>query len=188
MEESSLATAGQNGIDSLQRLQAEMPPALARKEEELYAIISGLRMSPLKKLIYLYDFIDELYGFAAKYTPCRKGCSHCCHYRVSISSLEADYIEKKAGVKSRKKQPFSILKSYHGAPCPFLENGSCSIYDARPYPCRTLVSMCGTAHWCHPQKSNGAALKILVFSEVVRSYEHVVNISGSPIFDIREIF
>jgi uncharacterized protein len=81
--------------------------------------------------------------------PCRKGCDHCCRHLADVPhatkeewqqaqiALKLLAPEKQKDIAARIAQ----LTETSSKPvvCPFLdqENGSCSIYEARPTACRT---------------------------------------------------
>ncbi|WP_158658206.1 YkgJ family cysteine cluster protein [Agarilytica rhodophyticola] len=93
---------------------------------------------PLDLLARLYDFMDEYNRFVATFAVCERGCSACCEIPVNVSRLEAEYIHRKTG---RAIYNNIIAKSGH-SPCPFLaESGNCSIYQYRPYNCRTFHTL-----------------------------------------------
>jgi Fe-S-cluster containining protein len=88
---------------------------------------------------------------------CRAGCDHCCHQVVSITPPEAlaivEYLRKTlaqdelARVAARvsraheQTRGLSVSERYSSDhPCPFLESGRCSIYEARPLACRGMNS------------------------------------------------
>ncbi len=83
------------------------------------------------------------------YAACRHGCSHCCHISVSVPETEARLIAKKTGTPlSEPLAPRTVWEDgtettdrYFGVACVFLKNGRCSIYEHRPFACRTLVNM-----------------------------------------------
>ena len=65
---------------------------------------------------------------------------------VSVPRSEAMLIGKMTGKRvSEPSVTFPIdqppAKSFVGSPCPFLTEGSCSIYAHRPLLCRTLVNL-----------------------------------------------
>ncbi|MCE5279222.1 MAG: YkgJ family cysteine cluster protein [Planctomycetaceae bacterium] len=106
-------------------------------------------------------------------SPCRKGCSACCYYLVSVSPPEArviasrvmampprlrraieDRIEKAALTLLRRPAPrgadASQLSAWYRSldlACPFLKDDACAIYDDRPLVCREH-SVVGTPKKC----------------------------------------
>lgn len=97
-------------------------------------------------------------AFAERYqTPgiaCRAGCANCCHFRVSILSVEAIGIAKHLRANRTPDEVEAILQAVrdyadtiaslpveerirYRLACPFLgEDMACSIYPARPFACR----------------------------------------------------
>lgn len=84
---------------------------------------------------------------------CRSGCTWCCHFSVDVRAVEAfsilDYVERtlpaeeKARVHAEIRTNSTTLKDMddmermrHNIKCPFLSQGRCSIYEARPQTCR----------------------------------------------------
>lgn len=111
-----------------------------------------------------YEAIDALLqaflersGADGKPAECKKGCDFCCHQPVFAVSHEMlylkDYIsqnispDKQKGFidRSREKSLLTLNKTMEqqqciSHPCPFLENNSCSVYEARPMSCRIYLS------------------------------------------------
>jgi Fe-S-cluster containining protein len=100
---------------------------------------------------------------AAGAAPCQKGCDSCCHVPVLISRAEAEGL---AAVSKRKlrSSPVGAIRldeqlaqsmsgegrsaeienswRHHvGTPCPFLAEGACSVWEARPLACRYYYSL-----------------------------------------------
>lgn len=88
---------------------------------------------------------------------CHKGCQWCCHQAVYANSYELHFLSEKIKVRfspenvsklqetveakctaTSKMNEEEILK--YKSPCPLLENGACSIYEARPMACRIYLS------------------------------------------------
>ena len=114
--------------------------------ESLYAAIDGLN--------------DSVVALAARQNmrvACHKGCHWCCHQAVYANSYELHFLSEKiksqfsqekisewieaAEAKSAitSKMDEEQISTYK-APCPLLENGACSIYEARPMACRIYLS------------------------------------------------
>ena len=173
--------------NNFNRLVAEIPVRLSEREDQFANKIERMKTNPAKKLESLYSFMSELYLFASKYTPCKKGCSGCCHYSVTVSEVEIVHIEKHA--KKKRNKVISPKKDFHGSPCPFLEKGVCSIYEARPFVCRKHVTLTSTNTWCNPDNSNNETFPLLQFSSVNDAFDHIRRESASfEIFDIRQVF
>jgi len=179
--------AAQHARATYEEILSRLPPALRQKEEELFAWYLRHKGNPLTKLQALYSFMASLFGAIETHTPCRKGCSACCHYPVSVSELEIAFIEKTTGI--RRKKGVAGGNPAHGTPCPFLRNGSCSIYAARPFVCRKHITLTKTAYWCDPARANLNAFPMLRFSEVERVFQAIRAEAGeSSVCDIREVF
>lgn len=169
------------------RLMASLPTRLSEKEDRLATQIMRAKTNPATKLESLYSFMKELYEFASKHTPCKKGCSGCCHYSVTVSEIEIAYIEKHTQTKRRKE--FLDKRDFHGSPCPFLKHDACSIYEARPFVCRKHVALTATNTWCSPEISNDEQFPLLRFSEVDKAFDHIRREGASfGIYDIRQVF
>lgn len=84
---------------------------------------------------------------------CRAGCTWCCHFSVDIRAVEAfsilDFVERsfpepeKARIYSEirlnsaaSKGLNAMQRMQRNIKCPFLVQGRCSIYAARPQTCR----------------------------------------------------
>ncbi|HPI93418.1 MAG TPA: arsenic resistance N-acetyltransferase ArsN2 [Deltaproteobacteria bacterium] len=90
----------------------------------------------MKALEALYLEVDEaalrLQAVHAGRLHCTQGCSTCCVDGITVFEVEAGYIEHHAGGLIETAEPYP-----EGA-CAFLDGqGSCRIYQYRPYVCRT---------------------------------------------------
>lgn len=91
---------------------------------------------------------------------CGSGCSFCCHSRIHVMPLEAVVIcchvqkyfspEAVQGLKTRIRSNLTYTRGSSFArrvavkdrtPCIFLDHHACSIYDQRPFICRTWNSL-----------------------------------------------
>jgi len=98
---------------------------------------------------------------------CRAGCTWCCYFTVDARAVEVFRIlefvdrsftaEEKARVHAEVRANAALLKSLdedervtRNLKCPFLGNGRCTIYAARPQTCRnyhaTNVAGCQKAY------------------------------------------
>lgn len=97
---------------------------------------------------------------------CAKGCSGCCNLVVNCTVAEALLVARALTPEQYARLDASIpvirrcadqagsLKEWLAAyrdqagPCPFLEqDGSCGVYQVRPFSCRSLLST-REPHWC----------------------------------------
>ena len=113
---------------------------------QLYVVVDGLLESFLQRL-------------ASDGVPadCKKGCSWCCQQQVFAVSHEFLYLQEyvhrnlsqvvrdRILARAREKVMLTMNKSIEEqqkirAACPFLEEGSCLVYEARPMTCRIYLS------------------------------------------------
>ncbi|HFF7243221.1 TPA: YkgJ family cysteine cluster protein, partial [Klebsiella pneumoniae] len=92
----------------------------------------------IAEISLIYGFLDTFGEFASTFTVCQKGCSACCKIGVEMTALEASFIEKNTShrIVSNKQRK---LKT--NTDCPFLIDGICSIYEYRPFNCRTFFTV-----------------------------------------------
>lgn len=116
-------------------------PILNPASQEMIAW-KKLHLSKAAKLKELYKIQDERSRKTIESMEnkgikieCRKGCNHCCHYRVLITEQEAALISEYSGAKQKKPKRARDIFSTPD-PCPFLKKGACSIYPVRPLSCR----------------------------------------------------
>jgi Fe-S-cluster containining protein len=89
---------------------------------------------------------------------CKAGCDHCCYQAVGVTAPEAlaifDHLKSTrssrelahvaATISARHAQTSHLSSQDRFSPehpCPFLEQGECSIYEARPLACRGMNSL-----------------------------------------------
>lgn len=114
--------------------------------ESLYSAIDGLN--------------DSILALAERQNlgiACHKGCQWCCHQAVYANSCELHFLSEKIkkSFTSEKilkwveiaETKFAITSVMNEkelakfkAPCPLLEDGACSVYEARPMACRIYLS------------------------------------------------
>ncbi|MCG6202752.1 YkgJ family cysteine cluster protein [Psychromonas antarctica] len=160
-----------------------IPVKFKQQEEKLLNKVEKSKKNPTAKLIDLYEFMGGLSVSFNHLTPCKKGCSYCCEIRVDVSELELSLIKLKAKKAYNNAKKDLLI----GEPCPFLHNGSCSIYEVRPFVCRRHQVFTPTNSLCINNEELGQEL--LSFSEVDASYLHILNESNcGKSKDIREYF
>lgn len=187
MSEQLLAIAIENANATYKVVASSIPKNLELKESELLEWYAKLKGNPQTKLRSLFDFMSKLYDVVNKFTPCKKGCTSCCYYPVSISDVEIKLIERETGRKRSKVT--TVANTYQGLACPFLQNNACSIYDHRPFVCRRHVTLTKTSHWCDPERANTAKFPLLKFSEVDRVFNKLIKEAGTGMtYDIRQVF
>ena len=129
----------------------------------------------------LYRAVDELLesfvqrsaseGVAA---ACKEGCSWCCYQEVFAVTHELIYLHDHLMQKGNSETEGQVLERAREkarltdgraeeeqlrvrTACPFLEEGSCTVYEVRPMACRIYLSSsvgsCRTNH-DHPENGN----------------------------------
>ncbi|HBO1833550.1 TPA: YkgJ family cysteine cluster protein [Pseudomonas aeruginosa] len=167
-----------------ERLVEAFPAILLKKEATIATRLAEAKISPLRKLGAIYELLDEIGAHIAPATPCKKGCSNCCHYAVTVSELEIQYIE---ALTKRKRLKAAVPKAdFHGQPCPFLKNNACSIYAARPYVCRRFHSLAPTPEWCAPENAFAGDFSQVKSTEAEDAF-NALRVE-SPVLDIRQVF
>lgn len=113
----------------------------------------------LEKYVYYIDkvqqVISNIFESQKEYICCSNGCSYCCEKGMyPFSELEFRYIKKAfeqlpedvkqeviANVCELEKEYVANNKDHFMHKCPFLINGSCSVYHSRGIICRTFGIM-----------------------------------------------
>jgi Fe-S-cluster containining protein len=114
----------------------------------------------------LADEVSRVFG---PVSACRKGCSHCCHQAVGITSVEAEAIGRFIGKNPAPVVTVTTMKAmdpmqYARTPCGFLVDGSCSIYPVRPMACRTYFNPSDYPEICNIYDYEGATIPAINLS------------------------
>jgi uncharacterized protein len=127
---------------------SNVPEKLQALIAEAHHLAVG-RKSFEEKADGMVTFAERISNLVTPYTPCVKGCNHCCYMAVAVSSYEADMIgrylgrdkneaaavplHKYADPKARDKS----VEDFTGVPCTLLgADGKCTVYPVRPIACR----------------------------------------------------
>lgn len=172
-------------------LVAVLPGEFKDREDALPARIRADNASAQAKLGRVYALVDEFSAHRAPYVACRQGCSDCCRMNVQISNLEAARIAAATGRRARAL-PRGVQHAdgkFAGEDCPFLMDGSCSIYEHRPYVCRNHSTFDADAYWCDPQRMQTVKLPMLELSGAKQALIDVLKQTRHPLLaDIRDFF
>lgn len=168
-----------------------MPPELTNREDTIQRKLASENASSRNKLQKIYSLMTELVKTAEPYVACSNGCSACCKMNVMISQFEANFIEEGTGIKSAQLARTLIhpQEKFVGIPCPFLKDGSCSIYEMRPFACRKHLCFDTSPYWCDPAQSLKAEVPMIEFSGAQDAFIDVTRMKTGGVFaDIRDFF
>ncbi|OIQ82991.1 flagellin N-methylase [mine drainage metagenome] len=193
VDESTLEQRRQLASDKLSVFFDRVPAALRERVSALPARISNMNARAVVKLQEVLRIADELFAHADGLIACAKGCGHCCHVSVPIADFEAQYIADNIGVR-----PVALQQSIrHGldefserTPCPFLQQGACSIYAVRPLTCRLHVNFDLDNYWCLHEnwKKPDAIIPRPTIHALVDAYRRLAGQAHPVVADIRDFF
>lgn len=137
----------------------------------------GKLKSKIQRARFVHTLVDEYnqevfaHPLVQQFSPCKLGCTGCCHTQVSVTEDEAELLVQK--VQEGVSIDLERLKIQMGAGddataffkipyeqrrCVFLgEEGGCRVYDDRPSVCRTNAvlgeaSQCDTRNGVKPTR------------------------------------
>lgn len=126
----------------------ELKPRIIELLKKRFKYINNFTGNSETIVKYIYKTADIIYREQVKpaaVCPTVGGCAHCCHVPVQVTAMEADYIQKKAGIEAANLLAVSFFTP-DNSPCPFLKKSMCSIYEYRPLNCRVFASMDSVEH------------------------------------------
>lgn len=187
-----------NARERTDKIEVDFRHHKPRFNKNLQEIAHG-QISKKKKVIRLQQFMLELREYAKPHTvACKKGCALCCYQRVVISQTEADAIGEAIGRRAKILPLSHRVKPVNDygkdTPCTFLVNNECSIYDQRPFLCRSYINLdddallCSFENWELHKKNDprSVGIPLLGHSPAMDVYGHVCQ--GDVYGDIREFF
>lgn len=156
--------ADAQATSNLQRL-ARTPELQALREEFIAVLKQPIALKG--RLNRARKVADQISKAVTPHSACKASCSYCCHIPIALSSVEALVIGESIGVTptmSISRDAREDINHYHRQPCTFLQQGKCSIYDARPMACRLAFNMSDSPYFCNtaidPQDSHVAYLNL----------------------------
>ncbi|CAG37112.1 YkgJ family cysteine cluster protein [Desulfotalea psychrophila] len=173
------------GKRNMAQVASLITPELRLKEASIAERQSKSSESQRDKLMEIYALAGELTAEISPLTPCRAGCSNCCHINISISPLEAGIIADEIGIDPGTGD-ITLTDDFYGSKCPLLVNEKCSVYHVRPYFCRRFISLMPSEYWCDHRRILNHDFPLLQFSEINRAYYQLIN--GGGLRDIRRWF
>jgi len=166
----------------------DIPDDIYNESKSLKVVLASIKADPFLKLKLIYDFLDRYSQFASTFTVCTKGCSACCKINVNMTALEASYIEKNTSHRIINNKP---RKPKTNTDCPFLISGNCSVYEFRPFNCRTFFTIdnpkyCKTPDEPHQVHGSGGGQGVPVLYQF---REYIDRLNGKrEVADIRCFF
>jgi Fe-S-cluster containining protein len=161
------------------------------KEEKILArrIESYVDSDPHRALREMYDYFDRYYAIASDLTACRDKCSFCCMIPASIGADEASILSGRSGIPIKPTKRYRLEPTFLVSPCPFLKEGSCSVYADRPMVCRTHHNYSNTNNACLPSSTEPEMQldRWSTFPNLMRVYNRI-RANGIESGDIRSFF
>jgi len=149
--------------------------------------------SARSKFAQLEQISDEIAAAIAPHAGCKAGCSACCHISVALSDHEARRIGERIGMTPATppsgQDEADLDRLYFRSPCPFVQDGRCSIYEHRPIACRLHFTLDVDAYFCQTELDPAdSAVPNVDLSEFWFAYAFLGIQLGSTVGDIRQFF
>jgi hypothetical protein len=182
--------------ERLDRINARFVPHMARFQSRFQALVNSKRNADYC-IPEFWRVVDDAMALVDNDKACRRGCSHCCYTMVLLTQDEADVIGKRIGRKVKQVKPPGRGRAdkdafdfgYHN-PCPFLDDGECSIYENRPLPCRTQINVDTDALMCELTPPESKPVPYLNPHPYLMAFLQMLGVPQvEPVLgDIREFF
>jgi Fe-S-cluster containining protein len=195
------ALKADNHVEARARLaaiEAAMTPewqASMRSRIDSLAREASAARSKLPKLYALMEVVGDLRG---PHVSCKAGCSACCRIiPVEISDLEARHLAAATGRKMRELPPGRHTQLSHvDRHCPFLKDDRCTVYEHRPYNCRSLAAVDRDALACSDENSaltqakdpRAVPVTMTKMQAFDPLYRDLTSRKGAVLADIRQFF
>jgi Fe-S-cluster containining protein len=135
----------------------------------------------------LIELADRVNAAVQPHMACRTGCSYCCSMPTMIFQHEAERLADASGrpavplrFRSHDHALLAALRFY-GQACPFLNEGRCTVYAARPIICRLHHSLNASPANCDcsipPAELKGVGE---YSSDYVEMPYHLLSIRANP--------
>lgn len=177
-----------------------------KAEREAYAKRALHAHKNEAKIYWLRQEANLIGKAIAPLTPCRAGCSHCCHLETILFRSEAEAIGKEIGRKVATPARDRIISmasmaangmpdvnkialEHYTEPCTFLKEDRCSIYEHRPMACRLHFSAEETAEPCRIRGDDITEGVLYVDTrDEKRLYVYALMSDNAELADIRDWF
>lgn len=116
-------------------------PALVEELKTFFKKNFNTKKNQLETLKRVYELADKITNEKDSYHVCRRGCAWCCAIPLEVFPIEIEYIEKHTDLKRKPKTYQKSSTPWNVGYCPLLdqETGECTVYEWRPFNCRTFV-------------------------------------------------
>jgi Fe-S-cluster containining protein len=170
-----------------------VPPELKKHVVTLPKRIKEISARPVIRLKEVLSTADQIFDHAGKFAACERGCGHCCHVSVPITQFEAIYMGENIGILPiKQKQTVKHELNEYGShtPCPFLNQGECSIYEFRPLTCRMHMNFDMDNYWCLHENWNKPEAEIPrpTIQPIIDAYHTLISNVEPIMADIRDFF
>ena len=163
------------------------------KLNEFFESVTPAFKAHVVKLKEVLNTADQIFDHAGKFAACARGCGHCCHVSVPITQFEARYMGDNLGIKPIElKQSIKLELTEYGShtPCPFLQQGECSIYEYRPLTCRMHMNFDRDNYWCLHEnwQKPEAEIPRPTIQPLIDEYHMTISQVAPIMGDIRDFF